>query len=371
MLIITVIAAFLFTGYSILILTYWWAWRTVPSFTASGEPSTRVSIVIPVRNEEANIGNLLAALQEQVYPPGLLEIIVVDDHSEDATVQVIRKFEGIKLVSLPDQEINSYKKKSIETGIAAAGGELIITTDADCIPSPGWLHSMVRFYETSEVVFIAAPVRFTTDRTILAMFQAMDFMVLQGITAASVHKKIHAMCNGANMAYTRKVFYEVDGFRGIDHIASGDDMLLMYKIRQRYPDKVKYLRAEEAIMFTSPQETLRSFINQRIRWASKATSYQEKNMLPVLALVYFFNLLFPALIIAAFWNPRCWLLAATLWVGKTIIEMPFYWSVSGFYRMRWSAALLFFFQPLHIVYTIVSGFLGQFRTYEWKGRKVS
>src|SRR4051812_44028180 len=199
MLIITTVAAILFLGYSFLILNYWRAWRTVPAFEATGDPSTRISIVIPVRNEEANIGNLITALLQQFYPASLLEIIVVDDHSEDATARIVEGFPGVTLIRLPDQSINSYKKKSIETGIAAASGELVITTDADCIPGRDWLRTMARFYETQGPIFIAAPVRFTSGRTVLGIFQAMDFMVLQGITAAAVHQKIHAMCNGANM----------------------------------------------------------------------------------------------------------------------------------------------------------------------------
>ena len=133
--------------------------------------------------------------------------------------------------------INSYKKKAIETGIAAASGELIVTTDADCIPPPDWLQTIVAFKEKTNAVFIAAPVVFNCNSSIVQVFQAMDFMVLQGITGASVYKKMHSMCNGANLAYERKVFYEVNGFAGIDHIASGDDMLLMHKIAKKYPGK--------------------------------------------------------------------------------------------------------------------------------------
>src|SRR5687768_10577527 len=130
----------LFVCYSILILYYWQSWISIPGFTPSDQTlSIYISIIIPARNEEENIGELLKVLQQQTYPKNLFEIIVVNDHSTDNTTEVVKQFPGIKLVELKDETINSYKKKAIETGIAAASGELIVTTDADCIPSPSWL----------------------------------------------------------------------------------------------------------------------------------------------------------------------------------------------------------------------------------------
>ena len=205
-------------------------------------------------------------------------------------------------MKLEDDAINSYKKKAIEKGIAAASGDLIITTDADCIPPPDWLQTIVSFKEKTNAVFVVAPVVFDCNSQMVQVFQAMDFMVLQGITGASVYKKIHSMCNGANLAYERKVFYEVDGFTGIDHIASGDDMLLMHKIAKKYPDRIHYLKSTDAIVSTKPMKSWSTFFNQRIRWASKAMHYNDKRIFWVLLLVYLFNLSFLVLLVAGFWN---------------------------------------------------------------------
>jgi cellulose synthase/poly-beta-1,6-N-acetylglucosamine synthase-like glycosyltransferase len=163
---------------------------------------------------------------------------------------------------------------------------------------------------------------------------------------------------------------EVNGFAGVDHIASGDDMLLMHKIAKKNPGKLHYLKAKEAIVSTQPVNTWKEFFQQRIRWASKARQYDDKRILPVLGLVYVFNLLFPVLLIAGFWNYQYWLAALMFWVLKTVIELPFFISLSIFFDKRWAIKWFFFFQPLHIFYTIISGLLGQFGTYEWKGRKV-
>ena len=361
-----------FVCYSILILYYWQSWTSIPDFTASSEVnSISVSIIVPARNEEKNIGLLLEALQKQSYPKEFFEIIVVDDHSTDSTSEIVKDYPGVTLLKLEDDAINSYKKKAIEKGIAAARGDLIITTDADCMPPSTWLQTLVSFKQQTNAAFIVAPVVFDCNAEIVQVFQAMDFMVLQGITGASVYKNVHSMCNGANLAYERKLFYEVNGFTGIDHIASGDDMLLMHKIAKEYPGRIQYLKSTDAIVSTKPMESWSSFFNQRIRWASKAMHYDDKRIFWVLLLVYIFNLFFLVLLIAGFWNHFYWIYFVIAWVLKTAVEFPFFYSIAGFFGKQWAIKWFFFFQPVHIFYTIISGLFGQFGKYEWKGRRVS
>ena len=116
--------------------------------------------------------------------------------------------------------------------------------------------------------------------------------------------------------------------------------------------------------------TWKQFFNQRIRWASKATHYEDKRIFWVLLLVYLFNLSFLVMAIAGFWNSYIWLLFLIAWILKTAVELPFFYSISKFFNKQWAVKYFFFFQPLHIFYTIISGLLGQFGKYEWKGRKV-
>jgi cellulose synthase/poly-beta-1,6-N-acetylglucosamine synthase-like glycosyltransferase len=374
-----IIAIFLL--YSCLIIYYWLAWKSIPDFNLSVSlQKIKISVIIPARNEEQNMGYLLQALQKQSYPKELFEVIVVDDHSTDATSNIVQQFPAVKLIQLKDEAINSYKKKAIETGIAAATGDLIVTTDADCLPSKDWIKTIAAFKEQNGSVFIAAPVVLTPNpsplrgegsNSLLSIFQQLDFMVLQGITGAAVYKKQLSMCNGANLAYEPNAFYAVNGFAGIDNIASGDDMLLMHKIWKQYPDKVHYLKSKEVIVSTQPMKTWKDFFNQRIRWASKARHYGDKRIILVLLLVYLFNLSFLALAIAGFFCHHYWLYLAGLWLAKTIIEFPFVYSVSSFFGKRSLLKYFFFFQPLHIFYTIISGLFGQFGKYEWKGRRVS
>lgn len=340
-------------------------------------PNITFSIIIPARNEADNIGQLLESILEQTYSRNLFEVIVVDDHSTDDTAAIVKKFEGVKLLQLNEDRINSYKKKAIETGISAAQNDWIVCTDADCIVTPEWIQTFASFISDNEPVFVAAPVSFIggdalkeKKKSILYIFQALDFLTLQGITGASVAGKKHNMCNGANLAYKRKVFYEVDGFKGIDNIASGDDMLLMHKIWKRYPGQISYLKSKKAIVETAAAPTWKAFFNQRIRWASKATSYDDKRIFIVLLLVYLLNCSFLALLVLAFFSIIYLYAFLILIVLKTLIEITFVGRVSQFFNRQHLLKYFFFFQPLHIGYTIISGFLGTFGSYEWKGRKV-
>jgi poly-beta-1,6-N-acetyl-D-glucosamine synthase len=367
------ICILLFFVYGLLIIYYRQSWINIPNFTETEKGDAKISVIIPARNEEENIGKLLTALQNQSYAATSFEVIVIDDHSTDKTASVVQQYPTIKLIQLKETGINSYKKKALETGIAAATGELIVTTDADCIPPPDWLQTVSSFYKKTNAAFIAAPVVIDCTLSAVQIFQSLDFMVLQGITGASVNKKIHSMCNGANLAYERKVFYEVGGFSGIDNIASGDDMLLMHKIWKKYPDRIHYLKSKDAIVSTQPVNSWAAFFNQRIRWASKADKYDDKKIFTVLLLVYLFNVSLLVLPIAGIFIQTAfpifyfWLLLLT---AKTIVELIFLYPVTAFFNKTKLLWLFPLFQPLHILYTIIAGFLGKFGTYTWKGRKV-
>ena len=380
--------AVIFGLYSLLILYYWRSWVSIVDFRLpilDFESSTKITVIIAARNEEEFIGNCLASICNQSYPKHLFEVLVVDDHSTDNTAAIVNNYaaQNVKLISLKyfiGDALNSYKKKAIEIAITQSNGELIVTTDADCVVTKNWLQTIAAFYQQHNPVFIAAPVSIDCSNKFIEFFQGLDFMTLQGITGASVHKKIHSMCNGANLAYTKKAFIEVGGFTGIDNIASGDDMLLMHKIYTRYPDKVMFLKSKDAIVQTAPVNSIKAFFNQRIRWASKADKYEDKRIFTVLLLVYVVNVLLLALpVIAIFNNLQCsmfniqcsmigvWLLLLLL---KTIIELVFLYPVAKFFgkqNMLWLFPLM---QPFHIIYTVIAGWLGKFGSYHWKERKV-
>lgn len=332
----------------------------------------KISIIIPARNEEKNIGPLLLSIQQQTIATEKFEVIIVDDFSTDRTAAIVQQFAFAKLIQLKNvvgtQHINSYKKKAIETGIAHCNGELIVTTDADCSVPKKWLETIAAFYLQHKPEFIVMPVAINHNNRFIEIFQALDFMGMQGITATMVHH----MCNGANLAYTQKAFYAVNGFNGINAIASGDDMLLMHKIAKQFPGEIKYLKSKEVMVQTAPVKSLKEFFQQRIRWASKADQYNEKGIFLALLLVYLFNVLLLVYPIVTLLTGHAKYLTAWVFmiVTKTIAELIFLFPVALFFnkqKLLWLFPLL---QPLHIIYIAIAGWLGKFGSYKWKGRMV-
>lgn len=385
--ILLLISFLLLLLYFILIIYYRQSWLQLKEYNIPEEKlpenTTLISVIIPARNEEKNIGRCIESIIKQTYPANLFEALIVDDHSVDSTAAIANSFnqKNIRLIKLSDftenVNLNSYKKKAIETAIGLAKGSLIVTTDADCIVQPEWLKTIASYYENSGSVFIAAPVAYADSlpaesafKKFFKIFQSLDFMALQGITGASVYKKIHNMCNGANLAYERRVFYEVNGFEGIDNIASGDDMLLMHKIQKRYPDRIRYLKSTNVIVQTQQSETIKEFINQRIRWASKADRYPDIKITIVLFLVYFLNVWILFIALYSIFYPKYLYLLLLLFTVKTTVELFFLFPVSKFFGKQ---KLLWWFipsQPFHIIYTLIAGWLGKFGSYTWKERKV-
>ncbi len=332
----------------------------------------KISLIIPARNEEKNIGLLLQSIQKQTITTAKFEVIVVDDFSTDGTAAIVQQFAFAKLIQLKNivgtQQINSYKKKAIETGIAHCNGELIVTTDADCSVPEKWLETIAAFYMQHKPEFIVMPVAINCSSRFIEIFQALDFMGMQGITATMVHH----MCNGANLAYTQKAFYAVNGFNGIDAIASGDDMLLMQKIATQFPEAIKYLKSKEVIVQTAPVKSIKEFFQQRIRWASKADQYNEKGIFLALLLVYLLNVVLLAFPIVALLTDHVkYLIAwASILIAKTIAELIFLFPVARFFNKQKLLWLFPLAQPLHIVYVVIAGWLGKFGSYKWKGRMV-
>lgn len=365
--------------YAVLFILFRQWWNQVPLFLGEVHskdiPCTRISVIIPARNEETNIGACLQSILQQNYPAALLEIIVVDDHSTDKTAAIVQSFRSplIHLISLTDDSDGSWrspKKYAIETGIKKALGQLIVTTDADCVCEPGWLTDIEQYYRISGKKFIAAPVKINSGHSLLSRFQSLDFLTMQGITAAVVYKQFMNMCNGANLAYEKAVFFEVGGFSGIDTIASGDDMLLMHKVARRYPGCTGYLKSKEAIVTTAPALTWKDFIQQRIRWASKATNYKEPTIFLVLLLVYLTNFSIFVLLVLSFLQYHYFLYFLAILFIKFMAELIFVRGIAEFFNQQRLLIYLLVLQPVHIMYIIVSGFFGQFRTYQWKGRKL-
>jgi cellulose synthase/poly-beta-1,6-N-acetylglucosamine synthase-like glycosyltransferase len=370
MMLLSYIAVVLMVQYIGLMLLYRKGWKQQEEFMVPEgyTPKTKISIIIPARNEEANIGKCIDAIFQQDYPKDLFEVIVVDDHSRDNTVSIVNRYTNVKCLKLsdyPTDKIIAYKKKALSIGIANSTGELIVTTDADCYMGTYWLKHIAAKYEQDKPIMIVAPVDFTCNNSIVEVFQSLDFMSMQGITVASHQLALGNMSNGANLAFTRKVYDEVDGYAGIDHLASGDDYLLMMKLKKNYPSQIGYLKTKEAIVRTLPQSSWGSFLQQRIRWASKSGKYNDSRLTLILSLVYLVNLSLFLLVVTG----NIWVVLELL-IAKTVVELCFLYPVAGFFNKRKQLIAFLLLQPLHIAYIVLAGFLGFVGVYKWKGRVV-
>jgi len=370
-------------GYAGLILFYVIEWRKIPAYENEEiSRNTTVSIVVAARNEATNIVKCLDALLHQNYPSFLYEVILIDDHSNDNTVDLaesmlaknLRVFHLAELIG-NEQNIHSYKKKAIEKGIDQSQAQLIVTTDADCYVSEKWLRTIVSYYEKNQCQLVAAPVMFYEDEKFIEKFQSFDFCGMMVTTGALTNSKKGVMCNGANLAYSRNVFHQVKGFQGIDQFGSGDDVFLMHKIQKEYADGCHFLKSKQATVFTLAQPTIPSFFNQRIRWASKNKYVKDwrvnlqllwillTNVSILLNLIAFiicfiFNCLSPLLI---------GLLIAQL-IIKSIADFVYLYTGASFFNRK---DLLWLFLPaqfLHILYISTVGIWGNLSNYQWKGR---
>ena len=370
-------AVILCAAYFVLIASYCMAWvRTKPPKFINTD-TVFVSVIIAARNEEDAILNCLNALAKQSYPSDKFEVIVVDDASTDTTKQLIlehsKKYPNVKLL-----DGGSGKKDALKKGIEVAQGELIVTTDADCASGELWLSSIVSFYKETDAKMIIGPVCFQNEKSLFEKMQSLEFMALISCGGASLFYDKAIMCNGANLAYPKKVFEELKGFDGIDEKASGDDILLMYKIKERYPQGLKFLKSEEAVVYTAAKKDLKSFIDQRKRWASKGFRSLNRETKVVSLLIYCFNFMLVFLPLAAavclrnsafyhIFMEICLILMGI----KCFIDFLLLFLSASFFKKK---KLLIYFLPeqiIYIIYVVLIGLIGTLGKYEWKGRQLN
>lgn len=370
------IVTFVFFGiigiYSLFILWLAYGFKRIQMFkNRATEPKTTFSIIVPFRNEAAHLPELLHSFTQLSYPQTKFEIIFVDDSSTDDSISVIQNFPALSFrFKIIDsiRKSGSPKKDAISTAIPITDNDWIITTDADCFVNPDWLIVLDSYIQNHHPVMIAGAVSFVAEDSFLQQFQQIDLISLQGATIGSFGIGKAFMCNGANLAYQKELFLDLDGFDGNSNIASGDDVFLLQKAAAKYPEKVHYLKSEANIVLTKPLDNWKSVFHQRVRWASKTTSYQS-SFGKILALVVFggnlaivLGLLLTLLHFFSFWT---WYLLFAL---KIAVDFTLLYPTGKFLKPK----SVQFFLSSNIVYPFFSVAVAAyclFGKYEWKGRK--
>jgi cellulose synthase/poly-beta-1,6-N-acetylglucosamine synthase-like glycosyltransferase len=337
-----------------------------------------VSILIPVRNEEEHIKACLEAAFKQQYPAHLFEVIVIDDYSTDNTLSVAREVNQRNLLVLDLQqylgrpgEYSPNKKKAISLGVKNARGPLILTTDGDCYMSEQWLRTMTDYYLGNSFKLVTGPVMIKPAKNPLAWFQQLDVINMAGITGATIRNGFPTMCNGANLMYSKKVFVEVEGFKGNHEVPTGDDIFLMHKIDEHYPDSIGYVKSFEACVFTKPENTFGGFIAQRVRWVSKSKRFSDWKTALILVFAWFFNLF---IIVAALMSfqpeEQSWLPLAVAGGSKLLADLLFDLPLTYFFHKMILLLLLPVIEIFHVLYVVIIGALSLSGRYRWKDRLI-
>jgi len=330
----------------------------------------RVALIIPFRNEAANITRLAGQLGTYISPQW--EIIWVDDHSEDNSLQLLATW--IKANGASDWQVLSAngmgKKRALQTGILFSSAEIIVTTDADVILEKNAFRELIQPLSDPDVHLVAGPVISQSGNGVFGRFQQIEWASIILVTASFFQIGRPLMCSGANLAFRKSAFLNVGGYQGNEHIMSGDDEFLLKKIAKKYgPSSTVFLAAKKALISVPPADRVGEFLQQRVRWGSKwkshgsivhsATAFFAAlfSVFPIVSFLFFFTDLLNGWVLAIIWIGRfiCdFLVLGSVLRGLGVHLNWLYFSAAG---------------VIHPVYVFVVG-LGVFRGgFIWKGRK--
>ncbi len=404
----------IFAVYAAIMIIFGMGWNKIADAEAKKGyvPGVDISLIVPARNEEQHIEALLNDIIGQDYPREKLEVIVVDDFSTDGTSAAVERARNaagageagskgpsgnvvparnaaahIRLLSLEGNPDESSKKNAITEAIKQAKGSLIITTDADCRMGSGWLRSVAYYYEKHRPKMIVGPVAYDAGNSFFESFQSLEFLSLVGSGAGAIGAGLPVMGNGANLAYEREAFEEVQGYDGNQDYASGDDVFLLHKITGRYGnDAVAFLKDPEAIVSTGPAVSLREFFGQRVRWASKARGYRDGFSLFTAVTVFLANagilagmltgilgwllVFLPGSYITGFYSSRLLGVSLMLLMLKMLVDLPVMIRISHFARQEDRMVWYPLFQPLYMIYVVVVAMAGSLKKTAWKSRSI-
>lgn len=242
------------------------------NFLASNNSFQPVSIIISARNEEKNIAYCLDSIVKQDYPASLIELILVNDASTDATglkaQAILRNSNFDYRIIFNAQKLG--KKKSLQQAINLAKNNLIITRDADTFTlSNNWLKTISAFQQANHLDFIIAPVAIANNFGILWALQTIENNILALVNCGTAYYQKPFLCNGANLAFTKSIFQKTKAYASHINIPSGDDVLFLEDVKKIPGAKIAYLKSKEAIVHTFPCYSFKELINQKIRWAGK------------------------------------------------------------------------------------------------------
>ncbi|MCB9207144.1 MAG: glycosyltransferase [Ignavibacteriales bacterium] len=239
------------------------------------------SVIVAARNEENNIENCLKSLNDLQFPDDKLEIIIVNDDSTDNTESIIKNFIAdkprFKLIK-PDKNFGETfgKARAIANAVEIASGEIILTTDADCVVSPTWAKTICSYYQDN----IAMVCGYTNQRAdnLFEAVQDIDFIYLLAVAGGAINLGKPLSAIGNNMSYRKSAYNEVGGYANIQFSVTEDFQLLMAinKLKDR---KIIYPIDPGGLVTSAPCPDLKTLFRQKRRWAIGGMKSRLDNLL--------------------------------------------------------------------------------------------
>jgi glycosyltransferase involved in cell wall biosynthesis len=259
-----------------------------------------VSVIICARDEDENLARNLPGVLVQSYP-STYEVVTVNDNSVDDSKYILQElkktFKTLNVVELTQEAVHiSGKKYPLSVGIREARHEVLLLTDADCVPaSERWVEKMQAGYQNGvEIVLgygayhrkkglLNKLIRFETFHTALQFLSyAMAGLPYMGV--------------GRNLSYKKSLFFRAKGFSAINHIPSGDDDLFVNRAANRHNTAV--VIDPEAVTRSIPRTTWNGWLRQKSRHYTTAKFYKPRHKF-LLGLYFASQFLFYPLFIAS------------------------------------------------------------------------
>ena len=334
----------------------------------------KISVVIAIRNESKNLAALLDSLLKQEYSFNLFEIIFIDDHSEDNSEEIILKFQAknpdINISYTKLEENFTGKKAALRKAYQLVKNDIILTSDGDTIVPPQWIKLTAEAFEQKEIKMLLGGVKILEQDSFVGSFQALELLSLIGSGAGAAKLKHPMMSNGANLAFRKEVLKKIDTEKLQANTASGDDMFLMLEVKRVFGSaSILFLKNEEHFVSTPAVRTWKELLEQRIRWVSKSSHYQDNFLLASSWIVFLQNLALVMILFASFFYTPLIHTLIYIWILKALIDFAFLQNICKFssqMKLLKLYPLMALIYPFFISYTAI---IGQFASFSWKGRK--
>lgn len=340
------------------------SWHTTKPYREVGQ-TCNISVIVPFRNEAKNMTALCHALKTQEITSFTHEIIFVNDHSTDGSQDMIDMHLPHRLIHLVG---NNGKKKAIEEGVLASKYDVIITMDADVIPSNRWLATVSDAMQSTGSDLMILPVEIHPGYSVMEKLQSLEFMSITGITGGTAMLGDPIMCNGANLAFKKSSWMDAHQKRSDGHLASGDDMFLLHAVKKN--NKVTWLHHREAVVETAALKSWSEFFAQRIRWSSKSKFFKDPGTLWFGALFMSIQVILIGALILALTKSTTWATFGWVFLFKTIADFLLLHAVTKWAGKKW---LLMYFPLLvliHPLYVITTTMCSLVYRPVWKERKI-